>query len=194
LVDGAHEWVEDVVAYTAQGAKAYHLAGAFLRTVSTDGIERRVEFWQSQVRPDARRLEGTALVAGVFFISPAVVEEIVFEQLDALVFEIQQSAIDAAVIGAEEFKLVGLTLDAGWHTAAGPVLRPVDPRSLAPRHRRFAAATTGRVFRHFAEKSSGSIRGNVAKSAKRICDTTTQSRGSNLRVNSEQNCKYEQAE
>jgi len=107
LVDGAHEWVEDVVAYTAQGAKAYHLAGAFLRTVSTDGIERRVEFWQSQVRPDARRLEGTALVAGVFFISPAVVEEIIFEQLDALVFEIKQSAIDAAVIGAEKIELVG---------------------------------------------------------------------------------------
>src|SRR5687768_339196 len=123
-----------------------------------------------------------------------VVEEIELEQLHALVFKIQQCAIDAAGVGAEDIKPAHDAGKSALFIARGPVLRPIEPRCFAPRHGCFTATAARGVFRYFAEKSRRSVDRNVTKSAQRIGDTTPESRLSNFRINSEENYDNQQAE
>ena len=110
-----------------------------------------------------------------------VVEEIEFEQLHALVFKIQQRAVDAAAVGAEDIEAADDTGKLALFAARGPVQRPIDPRCFSPRDGGFAAAAARGVFGYFAEKSRRSVGRNVTKSAKRVGDATSESRIANVR-------------
>src|SRR5258707_11963187 len=103
LIDGAHKWIENIVADPRQSAKAHQLASALLRATGTDLSEVGMILRQAQLRPgfgeSARR---TLLAARVGFIGAAVVEQVEFEQLDTLIFEIKERPVDTAPVGAKK--------------------------------------------------------------------------------------------
>ena len=98
-----------------------------------------------------RRISGQVLIAGppdavtagdVSPVGAVVIEEIELDQLDALVFEVEQRAGHAAQYG----KLAGEEAGReGRHVAGTPVLRPVDPGGHAELFGFVAAAAEGSV-------------------------------------------------
>src|SRR5258705_464866 len=103
LIDRAHERIENIVADPGQSAKAYQFTGALLRATAADIDEVGMILRQAQLRPgfseSARR---TLLAARVDFVGAAVVEQVEFEQLDTLIFEVEERAVEAAPVGAKK--------------------------------------------------------------------------------------------
>src|SRR5262245_43465244 len=95
---------------------------------------------ESELGPYLRKLPyRTALVTDVFFVCPTVVEEIELQQLDALIFEVEKRAVDAASIRAEEAQMTGDSGNETFRSTGCPVFLPVDPRSFSPCNRVIAA-------------------------------------------------------
>ncbi len=107
LAGRTHEWIQQIVANTGQRAKADHVAGTSLRTIAAGGNEEGMLFRQPQLRPNLGEMSRRrALATNIFLVSSAVIEQIEFEQLDALVFEIEQRTVDTAAVWTEKIQLV----------------------------------------------------------------------------------------
>src|SRR5258705_5511146 len=177
LIDRAHERIENIVADPGQSAKAYQFTGALLRATAADIDEVGMILRQAQLRPgfseSARR---TLLAARVDFVGAAVVEQVEFEQLDTLIFEVEERAVEAAPVGAKKAERGGQASGAAPIAARGPISRPVEPWCVAPPNRRLAAAAARRVFGNVAEKPIRAIGRDGAKTTDGVGDTTTKAR------------------
>ncbi len=101
--------------------------------------------------PDFRYFAGTfRQVALVCFEGAGVVEQVELKQLDALVFEIEKGAVDAAPIGTQKAERAGKAANFAFHSRRAPIALPVEPWGGAPLDCRCAAAAARCVLLHFA--------------------------------------------
>src|SRR5215471_10527480 len=147
----SHQRIEDVIAYTGGGPSADQLALALLLAGAAHRCKIRIAAGQFHLWP---YLDGSSVSSvtscHVFFVGTVVIEQIKLNQLDSLIFQIQQSSGNAPELRSV-FRQVPL-----WYRAAiagTPVTRPIDPRSRPKFHRFFSAAAHCRGRRYFAQES-----------------------------------------
>ncbi len=100
---------------------------------------------------------GAAPASHVVRIRAAAVEEVEAEQLDALVLEIDERAVDAAPVRPEEAGSPARRGQAAPAVARRPVVRPVHPWAAPELHRPGAAAASGALLPDLAEESLGAV-------------------------------------
>ena len=156
----SHERIARVVADSGERAEANELSGAVLiRSGTTDCRKVRIRRRQTHLRP---AFDGRSVDAGVpghiLFVRPAVVEQVELDELDPLVFQIDERAVDAAqVLGRPE----RLRSSVG----CAPVVRPVHPRHLTERDSSIAASTLRGVRLDFSQKTFAARIGNGPRSS-----------------------------
>jgi hypothetical protein len=155
LVRGAHQRVLEVVADAGQGAGADEIAAADLRLIAAHRVVLGMALGQPHLRPHLQRGAADAVAAPhVHLIGAAGVEQVELDQLDPLVLEIEQGAVDAPAVLAQ---VVGLRSGAAAGVSGRPVVLPVDPGELACFHGALATAAASRVLADLAEKSLAAI-------------------------------------
>ena len=142
------------------------LAAAELRLVSAHRVVERVVLRQPQLGPDLQGSPGHAVApAHIVPVGAAAVEQVELDQLDALVLEIEERAVDAPAVRAE----VGGPRSgrAAARVPRRPVALPVEPGHAAPRHRPIAAAAARGVFLDLSQEAHGALLGHRAEPALR---------------------------
>src|SRR6266481_1952337 len=122
----AHRGIPDVVADSREVPEADELPRAELRPRTTDLIVIRMFFRKPHLWPDLQRPTALAMVAvHVIAIRPTVVEQVELDELDALILEIEQRAVDAPAVRPEMADVEQRTTFRTRITRS-PVVRPID--------------------------------------------------------------------
>jgi hypothetical protein len=99
LLGRSHERVPNVVAEAGHGSEADQITAAELLTIAADGFVVGMPFRQPHLRPDLQSGAVDSIPAlDVLRIGPAIVEKVESDQLDTLVFEVEERAIDSIAI------------------------------------------------------------------------------------------------
>ncbi len=104
----SHRRIADVVADAGQGAEAHQRSFALLVAAGKNlhVVEIRIIRRQPHLRPDFQERAwdrlATDAAAGHVLLVGRVVEQIEFDQLHALVFEVHQRAVDAARVAVDQ--------------------------------------------------------------------------------------------
>ncbi len=142
-----HQRIQNVIADARDGACANQVSFAYLCSVAAHRLIVGIRFRQAHFRPGLERRPADAIPTGhIALPCAAVIEEIELDQLDALVFEIQQRAGNAAKGWSFRRKI---TPRQGRHVPGSPVLRPVHPWRQPELQISLAAADSFRL-RHLA--------------------------------------------
>src|ERR1019366_8201521 len=124
------------------GANQFAAAHLFARAahVAITGMRGR----QTQWGPNLEDRTGHALAAGdILPVRLVVVEEIKLDELDALIFEIEERTIDATSGGTQMVGLLHELGGFGGGVAGAPVVGPIHPRRGPELHSQVAAAANG---------------------------------------------------
>ena len=87
-------------------------------------------------------VDGPSVARQVLF-KGLVVEQIELDELHALVFEVDQRTVDAALVAIENVRAHIAPLGFGFEVTRRPIIRPVDPGRIPLRSRLLAAPTQG---------------------------------------------------
>lgn len=154
LAGGAHQRILDVVTDSGERAIADQLVFADLHLVSTDFCVVRMFFRQAHFRPC---FEGGSAdfvsTIDVLFIRFVVIEEVELDQLDTLVFEIDEGAVDTPACGSEVVRLLDEDRTERGFIAGTPIVRPVEPGEEAELRSLLASAAKSRCFLDLAEET-----------------------------------------
>ena len=113
-----------------------------------------------------RRSVGGPAAAGGVLLERLVVEQVEPDQLHALIFEIDQRAIDAALVAVQNVRADFAPIGLGTEIAGGPITRPVHPGCAPLRDRLVAAPAQRMVLADLAEKAIRPLGGQRAQSEK----------------------------
>ena len=143
----SHQRVARVVADAGELAVANELAGAVLFAGAADCLVVRIRRRQPHLGPRLDRGAVATILPGDVLLKRArVVEQVELDELDALVLEIDERAVDAAQILRRPERL-------GLLVARSPVVRPIDPRNVAKCDGLLAAAALCGVVLDLAEET-----------------------------------------
>src|SRR5262245_53602188 len=91
-----HQRIKNVIANSSQRSRADQAASAGLRPVAADRGKAGMAGGQPHFRPNLEgRSAGSVTAAHISLIGTVVVKQVEFDEFDALVFEIEESAIDS---------------------------------------------------------------------------------------------------
>ena len=163
----SHQRIPDVVADPGERPVADQPAGAALLAGAADGREARMLGRQPHLGPDADRGPRDPVAAAhVVGVGTAVVEEVEPDQLDALVLEIDERAVEAALVRPEEPRPVAPSRGPGCRRPRSPSSSARRPTGRgAPRDRAGAAAAAGALLPDLAEEPAGAVLGDRADAA-----------------------------
>ena len=157
----SHRRVANIVADAGQGAVSDQRSFAELRSIGCDVelTKRRVAGRQPHLLPGLEdRAIGRSSVAGRVLLEGLVVEQVEPDQLHALVFEIDQRAVDPALVPVQDVTAGFEPIGAGAGIARRPIVRPVDPGCFQLCDGLFAAPAKRMALADLAEEAFGSIR------------------------------------
>src|SRR6267143_1072394 len=172
LTARAHERILDVVADSGDRAEADQLVPAKLRVRRAHRPVLRMPERQSHLAPyPQERAIGPLRVVRV---RARVVEEIELEELDPLVFEVEQGPFDAAAIRIQLTDAPRGVLSSAERVAGSPVVLPVGPGAVSHGHRALPAAAAGGLLANLPLEPLRALFGNQPDAAERKLDARDQ--------------------